>query len=247
MDYPMPVRTYYTPTVVFPGDIDSRTDILSDSAEMSKGFTPPPLEITSDPDLGAVKIRFKSGDFVKLCNGNVQCLAQSLDILDGSTELGKLRKDNDKFEVVLSGQVFSNGTPLAYTFTFEDAAGNQTNLTGYVITAVVPKKPIAMSTASDADDRRSHILVGAPIYSETSTDLRSIVTQYQIERYVRNPTNSNIWVDWVDIGSSGPSLLSYKDRVHWDRDVLSEVEHGYRIRFRVSPDNVSQWSDWALV
>lgn len=238
-------KTFFTPKATVPGDIDFRTDILSTWIEMSKGYTAPPLTVSSDPESGDVTIKFTPGDFVKICSGSIQCLANSLAVYDADTQLGTFCASDTEFLVTLSSQQFSENEPLVYSFTFEDAAGNETSVTGFVILGIVPMRPIALVETGSSG--RKNILIGILPFTQSTYDLRDIADQFQVQRYIRNESNAHTFIDWSDLSSGGLQARNPAERIHLDRDIIQGVQYGYRVRFRTSEDDVSEWSAWTTV
>lgn len=239
----MPNRTYYTAPGAVPADIDTREDVVSTWCCLEKGYTPPPFKLENDEDNGQVKVVFEPNPFSSTCKCQIECVAEGLAFDGTDSQIGKFCPEDEDFQVVLSSLVFTDGQPTVLAFSFEDVSGNVSTLEIPSIVTVVPKSPLAHLSLSD-DDRRSHVVVAVPLYSRTFYDLRDTVTQYQIERYIRNTTNKAIWVDWTNVGERHQRLLNLKDRVHWDRDIATGVDYGYRVRFRTAFDNASLWSSW---
>jgi hypothetical protein len=235
----MAKRSYYTAAAAIPSDIDQRQDIYTSVKGTIKGYTPPPLSLETDD--GDVVIRFSPGAFSEACDGQIECLAANLSVLMGTSEIGTFCPKDTNFEVRMEDQIFSENDPTLLSFSFQDTAGNTQTVTVASISTVVPRIPLTDQVTQG--DRR-HVIVGVPIYSKSIYDLRPYVTHYQVERYIRNSTNSKLLVDWTEVGSPA---IKHLDNVHWDRDVLPGVDYGYRVRFRSEVDSSSQWSDWAVL
>lgn len=236
-------RTYYTAPAAVPSDIDTREDIASTWCCLEKGYTPPPFKLEHDTENDQVRVVFEPNPFSSTCKCQIECVAEGVAFDGTDSTIGKFCPEDEDFQVVLSSLVFTSGEPTILAFTFEDVSGNVSSLEIPSIVTVVPRAPIAQLTLSD-DDRRTSVIVGVPLYSETFYDLRDVVTQYQIERYVRNPTNKSIWVDWTRVGDRHQRHVNTKDRLVWDRDIATGVPYGYRVRFRTAFDNASLWSEW---
>jgi hypothetical protein len=239
-------KTHYTSPTIIPGDIDSRQDSRSTWCCLNKGYTPPPFSIVQEQDSSVIKVVFEPNPFTQTCQCQIECVAEATGTTSAIPDIGRFCPEDEDFEVVLSSQVFSTTAPTLIAFTFEDANGNISTVDVNSIVSVVPIAPMGMISTSD-DDRRTHAVVAVPLYSQTYVSLRDVATQYQVERYIRNTTNSHIWVDWTDVGSNTPHELNRLDRTHWDRDILTGVDYGYRVRFRNSFDNASRWSQWLIL
>jgi hypothetical protein len=239
-------NTHYTSPTTIPSDIDSRTDVRSTFCCLEKGYTPPPFRLVNDYEAGVIKVVFEKTEFTSTCNCQIECVAEAEGSTDPIGSVGKFCPEDEDFEVVLTNQSFSTDSPTVVAFTFEDANGNISTVTVSSVLGIIPKTPMGLISRSD-DDRRTHTVVAVPLYSQAFVSLRDTVTQYQIERYIRNTSNSHIWVDWTNVGINKAHILTALDRTHWDRDILQGVDYGYRVRFRSAADDASQWSEWLIL
>ena len=109
---------------------------------------------------------------------------------------------------------------------------------------MIPAAPLVLKVDDIVQD---HIQVGILRLSHTTVDISNAVFQYQIERYVGDPANSKVWIDWTTVPVGTHFHRHGKDLLEWDRDVRPGVEYGYRVRFRSTFDQASKWSAWYSV
>lgn len=240
----MPInRTFYVPPTTIPTDVDARTDVRSTWCCLDKGYTPPPFKIVADQETGVVKVVFEPNPFSSTCNCRIECTTEGT-LFDGTDQqVGQFCPEDEEFEVVLASQIFDSGSPTTLAFTFRDVYQNESRIEVPTIVAVQPVGVACLPETTD-EDRRRNIIVAVRTFSHTFVDLRPIVVQHQIERYIQTPTNSHTWVDWTDSGPFSSHLRDRHSNVYLDRDVRQGVEHGYRVRFRTTFQDVSQWSAW---
>lgn len=236
-------NTFYVPPTVIPNDVDTNSAHKSTWCCFNKGYTPPPFQLVADSGSGEIRVVFQKNEFTSTCNCQIECVLEGVGFNDDIGTIGKFCPQDVNFEVILNSQSFSTSEPTLVAFTFEDVNGNVSTIDISSLVAVQPRAPMGMIELTD-DDRRTHAIVAVPLYSASFVSLEDSVDQYQIERYIRNSTNSHIWVDWTSVGSPVSHKLTSLDRLHWDRDILSGVEYGYRVRFRSAADNASRWSSW---
>jgi hypothetical protein len=236
-------HTFYVPQTAIPVDIDIRTEFKSTYCCFNKGYTPPPLRLIADPDGGDIRVVFERNQFTSTCQCQIECVLEATGDVDQIGDLGKFCPEDVGFEVTLRGQSFSSDAPTPLVFTFEDINGNISTIDVNSIAAIVPRAPIGMIEQTD-DNTRTHAIVAVPLYSSSIVSVAPYVQQYQIQRYINNSETAHTWVDWTDVGLGQHHKLTQLDRVHTDRDILSGVDYGYRVRFRSEADNVSQWSAW---
>ena len=240
-------RTFYTLRTAIPADIDLRTDLESSNCCFNKGYTPPPFKLEHEEDedgnlTGRVMVNFELNPFTSTCNCLIECTSGALIFTEDEEAIGQFCPPDEDFQVILPSVYFTVTTPSTLIFNFEDASGNRTSIEVNSLVQVIPQIPLTILVE---EGPRNHIQVGTPIFSHTQVDLRGAAVQDQVERYTEHESNRQIWVDWTIIPDTKPFHRGGKDLVHWDRDVRSGIEYGYRVRFRSTFDHASQWSAWS--
>lgn len=235
------VRDYYTQPASVPLDIETWEGYRSFWCCFQKGYTPPPFKIVQDEATGVIKVQFELTPFAQTCQCQIVCTTQALVFDEDSPDddVGSVCPGDQNYEVVLNDKTFSENEPTAVRFNFLDARGNSSSVTAYSLLTVVPQKPMGR-VITDGDILRHEI--GFPLYSKSFFDLREIVTQYQVERYVGSPNNRTVLYDWLNAG-----LWGTRERVHQVRGIQPGVEYGYRVRFRSTFDHASPWSSWLVM
>jgi len=243
----MPNRTFYTSPASVPADIDRlQPELVSVYCCFSKGYTPPPFQISQDEDTLKVKVKFELSPFTETCHCNIECTTGAL-VYEEDTSVdpsGEFCPADEELEVTLSGVLFKDYEPTDLIFNFTDASGNTTQLIVKSIATVIPIAPLALVVEQTI---RDYVQVGVLRLSYTSVNLSEAIHQYQVQRYVGDPANSKLWIDWTTIPTGTHFQRHGKDLLEWDRDVRPGVEYGYRVRFRSTFDQASQWSAWRSV
>ncbi len=214
-------RVYSTAPGSVPNDIDWREGYLAGRAAFEKGLTPPPFKLEHHESSSVVRVVFEQTELAK-CICEIACQK-------AGTVTKPFCPEDEDYSETFTTQVFLEDDATYLSFLFTDALGNQTTIVVPSLLKTIPGVPV---TAVDG----ASILVGVGLASRNGTSLKDAITHYQIERYVRNETNKTLWVDWTPIG--------LMPGTHTDRNVISGVTHGYRVRFRAAFDNPSRWSDW---
>lgn len=63
------------------------------------------------------------------------------------------------------------------------------------------------------------------------------ISEVQMERYLVDENTALVWRDWTTIENF--------DQPQIDINIRPDILVGYRVRFKDSSDNVSNWSAWA--
>lgn len=217
---------YLTSVASIPTDIDTQDGYISSWIAFDKGRTPPPLKIESIPSLGVVKVVFEQTELGQ-CICEIECQTRGTVV-----GIGPFCIEDEDYTAVFTEQTFLDEDATLLSFLFIDPLGNESTLEIRSLAKTIPAPPLAAVNQGD-------ILVGIPLTGYTGADLSDAITHYQIERYVRNTSNSTLWVDWTPVGRN--------PNTHTDRRPPSGVTHGYRVRYRTTFDNSSKWSGWGTI
>lgn len=234
-------RDYYTAPASVPSDIERWEGYRSFWCCFQKGYTPPPFKIVQNESTGVIAVQFEVTPFAQQCQCQITCVSQALVFDDEvpSDDIGSVCPGDTNYSVTLSGKTFSEDAPTQVNFTFLDGRGNSSAVTVYSLLTVVPRAPLGR-VIDDGGVLRHEIAL--PLYSKSFFDLREIVTQYQVERYIGSPNNRTVLYDWLNAG-----LWGTRERVHQVRGIQAGVEYGYRVRFRSTFDHASPWSSWLVM
>lgn len=201
----------------------------------NKGPAPPPVSISIIGD-NTMRIRF-FGVPGSRCACFSECFpATGLEIICPEVD----------YEVDVSITTDSI-SPSLFDFLLTDAGGNKSSISISSMEPVVPLSPHVV-IKSPKPSRR--IILGVPLLSTGFNDLSPYVREFQIQKYVGSENNLSIFRDWQRTSPGNKSektSINLSDNVVYDTDIVSNVVHGYRVRYRGESGDVSKWSAWSSI
>lgn len=219
-------RTFSTLATAIPNDIASRENTLSTYSVFNKGLSPPPFTIKNDIVLGAVTVVFEKTALAS-CVCEIECQTRGT-----LTTLGPFCPEKQDYVAVFTEQTFLTDQPTTLDFLFTDALGNVSTFPVRSLAKTVPMAPLVAQGGYD-------VVYGIPLTSSAAIDLREHITHYQVQRYVQNPYNRHLLVDWTPINRIPGT--------HTDRRPPRNLTLGYRVRYRTTWDNTTPWSAWSTL
>lgn len=141
--------------------------------------------------------------------------------------------------------IFANpDTCIEFTFTIVDASGNTYIFIVPVIEGIIPMRPSVVLQSSSVRE----ISIGLPLASRNFSNIEKCISHYQVEKYIGSESNREILVDWHKLPKTiiGNVESSYGNTIT-DRKIISGLAHGYRVRYKGTYGDFSQWSDWTKI
>jgi len=235
---------YYVAPIGVPQSLPTNEEVIlpaqcvsSAMGVFNKGYTPPPFELSLFDTGNGIRITFEQSPSLSDCMCAIECVGTaellSEPFCPSQTSLS--------FDTTVS--VVDEGNVVELSFTFSDALGNSTVIEA---NSLVFTKPSTMLRVVLQESSYYFVELGIPFTSVSGEDLRQHVYQYQVESYVGNVENKSVLIDWTKANTISSSVSITQRLDNLIRVVLraSNLEYGFRVRYRTVFDDASKWSDW---
>lgn len=263
-------RVYYTPEISLPAavkfadchpTVTTSNDAIAHAyiVEMypvrsawevfDKGPTPPPFYFETSLDGNSAYYSIYFNNFTASnCpefSCNLQCLTQDITInqTSGSTANFSYCANGEKPRYFFTAEFSSNlqreSTPAIFNFSFVDQLYNTKELTVNSISFV---KPLSPTVVKVADQGKPLVYLGVPFRTINHTKLTSDdIDCLMVQKSYNGLSAPETLVSWIGKDSN------YHEGIFTDRQIETGNVYNYRIKYKNTYKEETQWSDWATI